>query len=567
MSLAALDLTHPAMVQVPPRAGLTETRTLEQEIPQLRTDLLAAGLAGYYNVKSSAYGAKGDGSTDDAAAIQAAVNACKAAGGGTVYFPPGKYIVGSRIDIATWVAGKVETDVPVWFRGAARAASVLVRKAGFTGALVRFGGVGANDDYQNGGGVLDLGFRVPDAQVPGLDYNAAALQIWNCRAFTAQNLLFREGACDLDIRGTASSEFNNLESFREIACSGGAGSHAIIIEQGENVCGDLFFTNCNIRVADPYQKVFEPVTDTTVLIKACDGVFFTGGHLQGGKNVVRIDMRDLGGGVPAVVTGIRFTNVWMDLTEGQLETVGCENTVLIEGNAVSYAGVYSFVGCVFMSSATYKRGLFIAPGTKVHELQVLGCHFSGYRMHAINIQPGLGSDGLPQVSAVKIDNNTCTMNWLSQDDASTIRAVINVNNVLCPTVTNNTIIELNELFKGQAVSNISRANVAIGFGGVIPASAPGACHGNTIKLNVNDNNPAANNTYWQGQKANAIVRDFGGTAFVDVHSNPGIPLNQYAPITSPPEAVKTIDQVAASNGVPIGGMYSDTAGGVRVRVV
>jgi hypothetical protein len=42
-----------------------------------------------FNVK--AYGAKGDGSTDDTAAIQTAINACQTAGGGTVYFPTGNY--------------------------------------------------------------------------------------------------------------------------------------------------------------------------------------------------------------------------------------------------------------------------------------------------------------------------------------------------------------------------------------------------------------------------------------------------------------------------------------------
>lgn len=44
-----------------------------------------------------AYGAKGDGTTDDRAAIQAAMDAAAAAGGGTVFFPIGTYLIGSAV--------------------------------------------------------------------------------------------------------------------------------------------------------------------------------------------------------------------------------------------------------------------------------------------------------------------------------------------------------------------------------------------------------------------------------------------------------------------------------------
>lgn len=47
------------------------------------------GVLGWFNVED--YGAKHDGATDDSAAIQAAINACYNAGGGTVYFPNGVY--------------------------------------------------------------------------------------------------------------------------------------------------------------------------------------------------------------------------------------------------------------------------------------------------------------------------------------------------------------------------------------------------------------------------------------------------------------------------------------------
>lgn len=49
-----------------------------------------------FNVKAVAYGAKGDNVTDDRAAIQSAINdAAAATYGGIVYFPPGKYLIGT----------------------------------------------------------------------------------------------------------------------------------------------------------------------------------------------------------------------------------------------------------------------------------------------------------------------------------------------------------------------------------------------------------------------------------------------------------------------------------------
>src|SRR6202042_3185244 len=48
-----------------------------------------------YNVKS--YGALGNNSNDDTAAVQATINTASTAGGGIVYFPPGTYLVSTSI--------------------------------------------------------------------------------------------------------------------------------------------------------------------------------------------------------------------------------------------------------------------------------------------------------------------------------------------------------------------------------------------------------------------------------------------------------------------------------------
>jgi hypothetical protein len=50
-----------------------------------------------FNVKSDQYGAAGDGVTDDAGAITAALNACSAVGGGVVYVPQANYRINSRL--------------------------------------------------------------------------------------------------------------------------------------------------------------------------------------------------------------------------------------------------------------------------------------------------------------------------------------------------------------------------------------------------------------------------------------------------------------------------------------
>jgi hypothetical protein len=50
-----------------------------------------------FNVKSSVYGAKGDNIADDTTAIQNAISACGAAGGGVVYLPQGTYKITSTL--------------------------------------------------------------------------------------------------------------------------------------------------------------------------------------------------------------------------------------------------------------------------------------------------------------------------------------------------------------------------------------------------------------------------------------------------------------------------------------
>lgn len=80
-----------------------------------------SGVPTVFNVKDPAYGAKGDGATDDYGAINTALNALIAAGGGILYFPPGTYQLAPAALTAMTKLGAT----PVTFRGAGRAATVI----------------------------------------------------------------------------------------------------------------------------------------------------------------------------------------------------------------------------------------------------------------------------------------------------------------------------------------------------------------------------------------------------------------------------------------------------------
>jgi hypothetical protein len=74
------------------------------------------------------FGAVGDGIVNDAPAIQAAVNAVTANGGGTIYFPSGQYLVNTTISInsgGVWLEGSGSGEGGTWIvNGTSNAAAI-----------------------------------------------------------------------------------------------------------------------------------------------------------------------------------------------------------------------------------------------------------------------------------------------------------------------------------------------------------------------------------------------------------------------------------------------------------
>lgn len=103
-----------------------------------------------FDVKT--YGAVGDDSTNDRAAIQAAIDAAALAGGGTVFFPPGRYAVSALSGVCLSVPAKVNLV------GAGRGASTI-RKNSASSVLIDMSGPSTDDTgatHVRYGGIRDI---------------------------------------------------------------------------------------------------------------------------------------------------------------------------------------------------------------------------------------------------------------------------------------------------------------------------------------------------------------------------------------------------------------------------
>lgn len=121
----------------------------------------------YFNVKAPPYNAKGDGVTDDTAAIQAAITAAQVAGG-VVYFPMGTYVLTASLIIG---ADNVQLLGDGW-------ASELIWHAGITPstAQVIVQGPGGAGNFRNGIIISELSFNGNNLVVAA----AGALDLVSC---------------------------------------------------------------------------------------------------------------------------------------------------------------------------------------------------------------------------------------------------------------------------------------------------------------------------------------------------------------------------------------------------
>jgi len=349
-------------------------------------------------VSASDFGAVGDGTTDNSAAINAAVTAVSLLGGGRVTFGPGTYIIGSAIEL----------DDNVQLHGANQKATIIKLKATANANLIqkKAGAVGfgaglfdltidGNDANNTSGGIYWAGAST--GRGPAFTFERVTVQ--NCRPIAGApsgeyGAIVTTGstwgvARDLDVNQNQYAvgwwhkgsdwQIDNLYLGPNGAdYNGGAGTHSMIIQGG---AGNLF-TSCYFGGNGGLSQVF--------LWGASRNLFVNCVNDNSWENAYRIvdlagsganDNRFLGGqirgasgktnnGFPAVYISASTGNVFSDVewsgnphtSSGNAADYGLEEANAATGNYIVGGNVATAFGTGFVSlsagSTTFIAAVF-----------------------------------------------------------------------------------------------------------------------------------------------------------------------------------------------------------------
>lgn len=270
------------------------------------------------------FGAVGDGVVDDTAAIQSAINATPAIGG-AVYFPTGRYKVTS---------GLVNTRDQLMMYGDGPRTSVLYCSHDSGNVITAEHATSPGLSFLNGFCMAHMGVRAV------VETTAHACIKLN----KVQDVFFIDVALEdhfggVEVLGGNGIYWSNLKIFSPRATGTAAWAApkagSFFLRLGSDGTGigptEMFVQNFNFR-----RTASSDYVENGISISACDGVWFSNGHIMGVANADVLVDPVLGS---EQLTGLAFSNVWSDNNSAY--------GIKVQGNTT---GLY---GAIYLSNHTF----------------------------------------------------------------------------------------------------------------------------------------------------------------------------------------------------------------------
>ena len=332
---------------------------------------VTGSIIGINEVSVKDFGAKGDGTTDDTAAIQAAIDYAETKvistfrSGATVYFPAGTYVVSSGLTIDTGNVG---------IAGDGISASVIIADSPSFNVL----------SFDAGGSSVYRA-SVRDIRILAIgNATAGALLYMNrCLHSIVDSISLDGGFECLKADGCNKLYINNILT-HQTSRSSGTPSYQLNFVSTANRCSDVHVTN--------FQLFTQPSSrgNYSVSITGSDGIYFTSGHQHGG-----VILQPSGTAPEDICASVTWSNVYFDSSP--------EHHINFGGNATSYRN-FRFTNCVFRDG---NSGVHVSSTSNVERVIFSGCQFQTHSQPAIN-QSASGCKNWIIADTIFVDNTSTT---------------------------------------------------------------------------------------------------------------------------------------------------------------
>lgn len=314
---------------------------------EMDDNLLNLKYGSYTSVKDSAYGAVGNGTTDDTTAIQACINANP---GALIHLPAGTYLVSSTIYVSTSGTKLV---------GDGQGSTKITRSGDFTDTFVFTGNDGT------GAVITDVGISGLTIRSTGLMTSGSHIKMSGIARATVSDIYLEQGFIGFNFKGVTAlfvsnvylvftNLFGGTDSGRRFMLFGNASE-----TYGHPSCGDVFVNNFNLR-----GNVSGQVTEIGLEIISGDGIWFSNGHI-GNSTYANININ---ANTTHMLNMLFFDNVMSD--------EGVTYSLRIEGSGPTVYSKIQFTNCQFKSGgnpAYCQYGIFFVAATTVQRVLFSNC--------------------------------------------------------------------------------------------------------------------------------------------------------------------------------------------------
>jgi len=310
------------------------------------------------------FGATGDGSTDDTAAIQAAITANA---GKAIYFPPGTYKTTGVINITSDYTRLV---------GAGSGATQIRMYTSTTADQFKFAPAGAlatdgTKLAQNGISGMYI-YRFTDGTT------GAGVHCLQCTGFQMDDVRILDYPEGLKVLGGTLNNFTNFSVFSTDNLTGAPVASSSLVSFTEAPLDAAAYQVPYTTTVSNFKIAGTRHIDAMVIVRACDGLAFSNGYIGNGYNAnIRLKAQTANMSLGALT----FTNVYVD---GVVATTsGTVYGVDIPSDSVASA-VVAYVGFENCDFANYQTAGFLCTEGFIL-LGINNCRFYNIRGWGLNI--------------------------------------------------------------------------------------------------------------------------------------------------------------------------------------